>query len=72
LEITKKSGITAAAEVDIDPLLMAKLVNLAQTKKAKEFQMAVMKMPEATGNEALMSQILSDGPDSFWAKNQKK
>jgi hypothetical protein len=72
LDIHAKSGAPESAALEVDPLLLAKLVNLAQTRKAKEFQMAVMKMPEATGNEILMSQILNDGPDSFWSKNQKK
>ena len=70
--IVKKSGAPEAAPVEVDELLLAKLVNLAQTRKSKEFQMAVMKMPEAVGNEGLMSQVLNDGPDGFRATHQKK
>jgi hypothetical protein len=70
--IAKKTGAPEAEPVVVDELLMAKLVNLAQTKKLKEFQLAALKLPEAVANEGLMAQIVNDAADGFWATHQKK
>lgn len=71
-DIELKTGAPAAAAVEVDELLLAKLVNLAQTKKAKDFQLTVMKMPEVQANEGLMAQVFDDTATGFWASHQKK
>jgi hypothetical protein len=51
--------------------LVDKLVKMAKASNLNIFQMALMKMDEMKGQDALLSDCLDGGPTGFWARAQK-
>lgn len=73
----KKEGLAAkqatkTSSVDVSETLKAQLIELAQSNDQKSFQLKVMRIPEATGNEKLMAHILDDSNAGFWSLNHNK
>jgi hypothetical protein len=65
------AGVRAGKPAVTSSLVEKRLVDLIKEKgEIKAFQLAAIRIAEVASNDTLMSQILDEGPEGYWATHQ--
>jgi hypothetical protein len=69
--VVSAPGTGGAGSGEISEALEKQLTSLAQANAYRDFVKAAVKISEVAGNDSLMSSVMDDGPDGYFAQHKK-